>query len=170
MIWRRGSISTFRLVLLLLLAGVGVVEGARSYRSTLRRWTRHARDYTMDNLEMRLSWQATYLGPEFREARLEKLATLQEWSDEERERQSHQDGEELRRYDEFFIGIYAGSSAWPEVGKNTGLWRIVLETGSGRMKPIGLERVPISEMERMLFPYLSKWSHAYRLRFPKTIG
>ncbi len=152
---------------------------ARSYRSVLREWTRQGRDYTFENLEMRMSWKVTYLSPEFRRARREKLAKEQQWSPAEIERALSEDEAESRRYDIFFAAIYAGSNAWPEIGKDTGRWRMALEglpsglpsgsQGGQGVTPVSIERVSISEVERGLYPYLDKWSKAFLLKFPKTV-
>lgn len=141
----------------------------RSYRSVLKAWTHQARAYTFDNLEMRVSWHATYLSPEFREARRNKLAEMQEWSDEEQNRFLQEDEVDLRKYDDFLVVLYAGSSAWPELGKETGKWRFALQQQGKIVRAVSIERVPITEAERTLYPYLDKWSKAYRIRFPKTI-
>lgn len=167
MIWRDGLRNTFKVVVCFLLI-IGVAEAA-SYRSVLKRWTREGRDYSFDNLEMRLHWHVTYLSPEFREARREKLASDYEWSHEEQTRYDSQEMRETTREDQFFVAIYAGSNAWPEIGKDTGKWRIVLETGGKRVEPLGLERVSLSEVERGLYPYTDRWSKGFLLRFPKSI-
>jgi len=118
---------------------------------------------------MKVRWHATYLGADFLKARRERLASLQEWSSEERGRQEMQDQKELREHDSFFVVIYAGSSAFPEVGKDTGKWRISLESGDKQARPVQFETVSVTEVERGLYPFLDKWSRAYLLRFPKTI-
>ncbi len=159
--------NTVRWLLLCLL--VSASAGAESYRSILKDWTRKGRDYTVDNLEMRLAWQATYWSEAFRSARRERMAKLLEWSEEEAAGQRLQDEREARVYDEFFVGIYAGSNAYPEIGKETGEWRIALAVEGTVIRPVLFERVQINEVDRQLYPYLTRWSKAFRIRFPKTI-
>ena len=116
-------------------------------------------------------WHATYLSPGFREARREKISRLYEWGDKEQMRAEDDDRREEGRYDVFFLGIYAGSSQFPEVGKDSGRWRIVLEAGEGgAIEPVLFERIPVTQLERTLYPYLDKWTEAYLVRFPKVIG
>ena len=166
-IWRDGLKNTFKWLAVLLL--VSASAGAESYRSVLKDWTRKGRDYTVDNLEMRLSWQATYLSGEFRSVRRERMSRLLEWSEEEAARQRLQDEREAQAYDEFIVGIYAGSNAYPEIGKETGEWRIALAVGEATVRPVLFERVRINEVDQQLYPHLTRWSKAFRIRFPKTI-
>jgi len=139
-----------------------------SYKSVLKKWTRSDKVYVLNNFEARLVWNATYLSPEFRAARREKMNDLLDWTDKELSEQVKYDSEESSRFDVFFLGIYAGSAVWPEVGKNDGRWRIVLENAtSAPLEAAELERIPVSQLEREIYPYLDKWSQAYYVRFPK---
>lgn len=144
---------------------------APSYQSILKKWTRHDAVYVWTNLEARLIWNATYLSDEFRAARLKKMARLYEWSAGEEGRHFSEDRAEAGQFDLFFLAVYAGSSQWPEVGKDEGKWRIVLEAqGRGEaVEPVLFERVPVTEVERALYPHLDKWSQGYLVRFPKVI-
>lgn len=143
---------------------------AADYRSVLKKWTRHDSVFVLDNLEARMIWNATYLSPEYRQARLSRLAELYERSQEERRLREGEDGEEQKKFDVFFVGLYTGSSQWSDVGRNEGLWKAVLETGGGELvESLRFERIPITPVERNLYPYLDKWSQAYLLTFPKTL-
>lgn len=140
------------------------------YEKVLKQWTREDKVYVWDNFEARLVWHATYLSPEYRAARRERLAGLYEWTNEELVKKIREDAEEDSAGDEFFLSIYAGSSEWPEVGKDDGKWRIVLEQdGRAPVEAIKLERLPLTQAERELYPFLDKWSIAYLVRFPKMI-
>lgn len=142
----------------------GPLHARDSYKKVLKKWTRHDTVYVVDNLEARLDWNATYLSPEFREAQAEKIAELRE------EVSAVGAGLPRSAYDEFFIGAYAGSSAWSGFGKNTGDWNIVLEAaGDPPVRPLRFERVPVGQMEKILYPYLRKWDQAYRVKFPKVV-
>lgn len=146
------------------------LHAASSYEKILKKWTRHENVYVVENFEARVIWRVTEFSPEFREARLEKLTKLYEWDDAELSRQRREDSEEAAKYDVFFMGIYAGSSEYPEIGKDSGKWRFLLEVpGSKTIEAVSIERVSVTQKERVLFPYLDKWSEAYLIRFPKTI-
>jgi hypothetical protein len=146
------------------------VAAKTSYESVLKKWTRSDKVYVLDNFEARMIWNATYLSPDFRAARREKLSEILEWSGEELLRKVKEDGEESAKFDVFFVGIYAGSAKWPEIGKDSGSWRIFLEPGPGpTVEAAEMERVPVTQLDRELYPYLDKWSHAYYVRFPKIL-
>lgn len=136
-----------------------------SYKKILKKWTRHDTVYVVDNLEARLDWNATYLSREFQAAQAEKIAQLRE--------DASAVGAGLPRpaYDEFFIGAYAGSSAWSGFGKDANDWSLVLEVaGRPPVRPLRFERIPTRQMEKILYPYLDKWDQAYLVRFPKSIA
>lgn len=153
---------------LVLLAAVPAAA-KESYSSALKEWTRTGKVYVWDNMEARLIWNATYLSPDFREARREKLDALLEWTDAELMKQVRDDAEESAEYDVFFLSVYAGSSAAPEVGKDDGLWRVFLDTKHASVAPLQMERLPVTQVEKALYPHLDKWSRAYYVRFPKTL-
>lgn len=164
MIWKRGLwlISSLCVVVTTAVAGP-------SYRSALKEATRHDRTYSLDNLEMRVAWSATYFSAAFRQARRSRLAENLEWSEEERHQAILEDERDLKKFDEFFVAIYAGSSSWPEVGKETGRWRFALQQAERAVRAVSIEKVTITEVERDLYPTLDKWSRGYRVRFPKIL-
>ncbi len=160
----------FSVLLAFLCLGLGESFAAPSYRSVLKKWTRHDQVFVWDNFEARLIWHATYLSDEYRRVRLERQSKLLEWSVDERLSRESEDRGESQKYDVFFLSIYAGSSQWPEVGKDSGKWKIVLQQGGGEpIASVQFERVPVTQVERELFPFLDKWSHGYVVKFPKTI-
>lgn len=140
------------------------------YHSTLKKWTRQDRVYTIDNFEARMIWHATYLSDELRQVRRDKVSELLDLNPQEQERNLREDQHESERYDVFFLSIYAGSSKFPEVGKNDGSWRLLLQVNDGEpIQPISFEKVPITQLERNLYPYIDKWSYGYVAKFPKVI-
>jgi len=154
------------------LLGLALPASAKgpSYKDVLEAWTRTDKVYVIDNLEARMIWNATYLSDDFRAARREKLSSLLEWNDADLQKKVKEDGEESRQFDVFFLSIYAGSAKYPDIGKNDGQWRIVLDPPSGpSVDAAQLERIPVTQVEREIYPYVDKWSQAYYVRFPKTL-
>ena len=151
----------------------GLAFAKNSYASLLKKWTRHDTVFVWDNLEVRTQWHATYLSPEMREFVRKKKQELLGWTPEEVRAAEESDQKDDRRFDTFFVSIYAGSSAFPEIGKDSGQWRLVLEKLTSkepiRVSPLKFEHIHITQVERLLYPYLDKWSEAYLLIFPKTL-
>ncbi len=152
-----------------MLAVAVAAEAKSSYKSALKEWTRTGKVYVWDNMEARLIWSATYLSPGFRAARREKLDRLLEWTGEELTRKVREDAEESAAYDVFFLSVYAGSAVFPEIGKDDGLWRFFLDANGSTTEPAQIERLPVTQVDRDLYPHLDKWSRAYYVRFPKTL-
>ncbi len=174
-IWSNGLKNTVKFFLVIGIGGIlfcsAWVIAKPSYRSVLKKWTRHDKVYVLDNLEARMIWHVTYLSDEFREARRQKMAELYQETDEEQQKCLQEDLSESKKYDVFFVGIYAGSSQFPEIGKNSGGWRLFLQTGSEEpVESVAFEKIPVTQVERMLYPYLDKWSKTYVVKFPKTIS
>lgn len=145
-------------------------EAKTSYKSVLKEWTRSDKVYVLDNFEARMIWNATYLSDDFRAARREKLNDLLDWNDADLMAQVREDGDEAREFDVFFLSIYAGSAKFPDIGKDAGKWRIVLEPSAGpSVEAAQLERISVTQIDREMYPYIDKWSHAYYVRFPKTL-
>jgi hypothetical protein len=154
-----------------ILLAAPVAAGAKaSYKSALKEWTRTDKVYVWDNMEARLIWNATYLSSDFRAARRERLDALLDWTDEELARKVREDAEEAGAYDVFFLSVYAGSAVFPEVGKDDGLWRFFLDANGTTSEPSQVERLPVTQVERVLYPHLDKWSRAYYVRFPKKLS
>ena len=152
------------------LFGTAPVIASPKYEKVLKKWTRDDRVYVWDNLEARLVWHATYLSPEFREARRQKMDEVYEWDQAELTKKIREDDDEARKNDVFFLVIYAGSSKWPEIGKDDATWRIVLESDGGApVEAVKLERLPVTQLERLLYPFIDHWSHTYLATFPKTV-
>ncbi len=161
--------KTFLGTLLLVFLLISAIVPASDYRPLLKKWTRSDHVYVWDNLEARVIWHATYFSDEFRKARLDQLSRLHEWNDRTRQRKEIEDRKESQKEDLFFLGVYSGSSEWAEIGKDTGNWKIVLVSPQGTVESDRFERVPITQIERTLYPFLDKWSQAFIVSFPKTI-
>lgn len=159
-----------KLLLLSLLVVATPALAGDGYKDALKKWTRQDKVYQLRNLEMRAEWHATYLSPEFRQVQLEKEQTLMSLLPEEVMARQDQATQQLKKYDEFFISIYAGSSEWRDIGKKTGLWRFLLEVpGKDPVKALSQQRVTDDVIIRKLYPYITPWAKTLILRFPKTI-
>ena len=171
MTWRAGSgiTSLLRIFFLIpFLLGPADLAAGRGYKSVLKKWSRHDKVYTFDNLEMKLAWEATYFSDDFQKVYWEKIARWKGWLGEEGEKKIREEQKQFASHDLFFVAVYAGSSAEPGFG-DVGQWRIALETGGKRVESARWERAKITPLEKRLFPYLNKWSKGYWVYFPKVI-
>ncbi len=142
---------------------------AKSYKSVLKENTKRKTVYVWDNMEVRLIWNATYLSPEFQGKLEEKLAEMgmEKTASATRWWLQH----ELDKSDVFFVGLYEGSAKWPEIGKDDASLRFQLVDDTGKVTEARrIEAVPVTQAERVLFPYLDKWSKAYLVKFPKAVA
>lgn len=170
--WRHGlkrKCRVYAISILLVLFSLSAGAAPR-YRSVLNQWTRSDKVYVMENIEARVIWHATYFSREYRKARLDQISRLSDWTMAEYQRSLEEDRAEGEKYDVFFVSVYAGSSQFPEIGKDEGRWRIVLDVeGEGEVPSISFERIRVTQLERTIYPYIDKWSNAYLVKFPKMI-
>ena len=176
--WKDGSSVTslrwlvvFLFVLSLLIPQVGSSQPNReSYQSALKTWTRHDEVYTWKNFEARVVWYATYQSMSFRTARVLRYAKLYDLDEDQVQALIRQEKDEDKKYDVFFVSVYAGSAQWPDIGKDTSKWRIVLGTAAGNeLEPVSMEKIPDDQILRQIYPYIDRWSSTYEIRFPKGL-
>lgn len=142
---------------------------ARGYRSLVWDVTKQGRIYDGKTWDAKLLWNATLVTDHYRRAREEKhvalhhldaLAAAQWVAAEER---NHADGWEV------FIGFYAKKDYKKFELSPDSFWEIFLTLSSGEMiAPTSIEMVPVTPYELLLYPYLNRWSKAYRVIFPKV--
>ncbi|MBI2067405.1 MAG: hypothetical protein HYT77_05275 [Deltaproteobacteria bacterium] len=160
--------QTARAVLFFFLLVVSA-SAASDYGKVLDHWSRHARVFTTDNLEMKLKWHATYLSVDFREARRDKLSLLLAMSPKEVDRLKKEDLSDNSRYDDFMVALYVGSGGDSSLGTRTSDWNFLLESEGQTVRAVSADYQPISQKQKILYSYLDPWSRLYRVRFPKTI-
>lgn len=157
---------TFVVTVLALLSATQVLA---SYGSNLRHATKSGRIFNLETWDARLIWHSTFFGDDFRREfeerhiRINHLddAGTQEFLEESRYRH-------LRGWD-FFIGFYTKKDYKKFSSEPDSFWKIQLTTGLGEtVHPDAIEMIPITPYERAMYPYLNRWSKAYRVTFPKV--
>lgn len=142
---------------------------AKSYQSVLKKNTKQKNVFVWDNMEVRLIWNTTYFSSEYKEKleeQLEKMGLSRE-DNINRGKSRWWVNHELDKGDIFFVSLYQGSAEWPEIGKDDGSLQFQLLCPESRMLSAKrIENIPITQIERSLFPYLDKWSKAYLVIFP----
>lgn len=140
---------------------------ALGYRWELRRATKRGQLYSAETMEAKLLWRATLFTERFRNASVKKTIAIKylEGTDAERYR-SEQQYEQEGGW-QFFIGFYTKQEYKQfSMGPDT-FWKIEMITDDKVVEPLSIELVPIGPYEQIMFPYLNRWSKAYRVVFPK---
>lgn len=142
---------------------------AAGYRSLLRKSTRSKQWYSTQTFQANVIWKATYFSPEFRRAFAKKHAKKNFLGPLESAQYMAKQEEKQSRVDEFFVGLYARKDYRSlALGENS-FWEVVLINEKGEaVEPESIEFVEITPYERIMFPYLDRWSQGYRVLFPKT--
>ncbi|MBT3181419.1 MAG: hypothetical protein HN337_02805 [Deltaproteobacteria bacterium] len=140
------------------------------YAMKLRKYTEHGRIYSVKNFDAKLVWHVTFFSDDFRKAFEEKHVKLHHMEDQMEISQylAEQEHEQRAGWD-FFVGFYTKQEYKQFSSESDSFWKIHLTTGSGEViKPIAMEMIPIGPYEKKMFPYLNRWSKAYRITFPKV--
>lgn len=131
-----------------------------SYRSTLNKWTKTDRIYSLENLDAQLVWHATMLSDEM-------LAAQER---EEARRLKTVASNQLpvvSEHQAFFVSLYTTKELKGFSLDDSSVWKILLVDANGsEVSPTKIEPVTITPTERVFYPYLDRWSKAYRVEFP----
>lgn len=120
-------------------------------------------------MQTKVIWHATYFSPEFRRAFVAEHAEKKHLSAVGAARYLAEQEKKQSEGEEFFIGMvtrkpYRNFSLGQE-----SFWEAVLTLENGEeLRPKRIDFVEITPYEQVLFPYLNRWSKAYRVVFPKT--
>lgn len=141
---------------------------AKSYRGALHKATRTNNWYSLDSMSANMVWHATYFSPDFRRAYTEQHAKKKYLNAIEAARFTAEQEKQQAEGTEFFMGIYTKKPYRQfDLGKGS-FWELLLVTDKGELiQPTRIEEVPVSPYEQIMFPYLDRWSTAYRVVFPK---
>ncbi|MBI2346841.1 MAG: hypothetical protein HYV03_08235 [Deltaproteobacteria bacterium] len=150
-----------------LLAG-GCSTGSTTYGRTLRQWTRHQKLYDFNTLSAELIWHATLLTVPLHEARVARESAMRGWSAEEVDRALPWAWSAPGTA--FMVGFYAPKEVQSLSLTEDYFWHLTLLLPTGEeVRPLSIEEVPASPLERKLFPYLHRWSRAYFIRFAPAL-
>lgn len=142
---------------------------ANSYKSTLREWTRHKQLFNTQTLQTKIMVYATYYDPEFRKAYEEEHIKKKYLDDVKMETYIAEQEQKQSQGDEFFVSMYVRKPYKEFSQGKESFWEAVLTTAGGEeISPVRIEEVSVTPYEKVMFPHLNRWSHAYRVVFPKT--
>lgn len=142
------------------------------YRSVLNQWTGSKQWFSTETFSANIIWHATYFSPEFRRAFAQRHVKKKYLDAVEAARYLAEQEAKQAKAHEFFIGIYTRKPYRNVTSGSDSFWEMVLTTADGRVvEAASVEMVPIGPYEKVMYPYLNRWSQAYRVTFPKvTLG
>ncbi len=160
----------FSAIALVILVSVLSSSAEAGYSRKLSRATESDKIYRIENMDATLIWNATFFSDDFRKAFESKHLKLHRALDDAEknlfisEQQAQQD-----KYWEFFVGVYTKDDYKYFSDDSGSFWKVYLTAENGdRVDPVSISKVNITPYERQMFPYLHRWSRAYRILFPKV--
>lgn len=136
----------------------------RSYQELLARRSARADSYA--GFDTRLFASATLQTPDFREARVRRMAAFKKLTVEETEALLAQERAEAELGPEFFLGVHVNDMRFDTLDRKDGIWRVALVTPAGEALAAKVERIGRSNLDlRAFYPYLGTFWTAYRVRF-----
>ncbi len=144
----------------------GIQEG--NWPAVRNKATRRARLY--DRFSQRAIVTATYLGPEERQARVDRLAEWLSWTAEEKARRLKAEEDEAAKYEEFLVAFYTEDHKANDLDATASIWRIALQVDGGDLVTHDATAVDVNATLANLFTYVSHFDTVYRVRFDKVKG
>ncbi|MBI1911632.1 MAG: hypothetical protein HYS21_06485 [Deltaproteobacteria bacterium] len=137
------------------------------YQEVLNKWTSGIKLY--EGFEAKLYMSATYKGPEFRKAYIQRYAAGYQLEEGYKNALLERELEQADKYNEFFFSAYTPDEKWNDFNQPNSVWKLYLEDNLGnRLSPVSISKVNNSDpLIREFFPYLDLWSTGYIVRFPK---
>lgn len=141
-----------------------------AYHDVLDRFTRHAEIYSSfeSGKDTRIFCETTYQSWAFRQARVGRMALFQVQPPEVVAGNLAREETENAQFFELFFGVHANNYRFDDFDRPNSIWRIALVTKQGELTPSSVERVGRADLNmRGLYPYMSDFWVAYRIRFVK---
>jgi|tagenome__1003787_1003787.scaffolds.fasta_scaffold20842675_2 hypothetical protein len=176
--WARTSFIALALGLSLVGAGCAMQKQVRvdfsetsrdylpnDYRKVYERWTRH--DFAEHDVDKALDVWATFKSWDFREAYIEKYASIYSLSDAKRNELRQAQREANRQAFEFHVTAQSANWDWNDLEKKSSPWRVTLLDALGHELPserVRIEKLP-DAYEREFFPAKTPFSKTYSVRF-----
>lgn len=138
-----------------------------SYNRALDAATRYISHY--EGLNQRFFLAATWESWPFRQQRVLATAGFLNLPEAEVQVAMERERAEAADWVDFFVGFYTADNSWNDLSSPTSIWRVEVQYPDGSTgTPTVLERVvrPNANL-RALYPYLTPFWDAYRIRFPR---
>lgn len=138
---------------------------AKDYDAVYKRWTRHER--ALNQFDVALEVWATFKSWDFREAYIERYASIYGLSDADRSALRQAQLETFRHGYEFHVTAQSTSYRWNDLEKASSAWRVTLIDAAGHeLTPdyVRVEKLP-DAYERVFFPDRTPFTRSYSIRF-----
>ena len=135
------------------------------YTGVYERWTRH--DFAEHDVDKALDVWATFKSWDFREAYIEKYASIYSLSDAKRIELREAQQEANRQAFEFHVTAQSANWDWNDLEKASSPWRVTLLDALGHELPserVRIEKLP-DAYEREFFPAKTPFTKTYSVRF-----
>lgn len=139
------------------------------YRTEFGRATKNQRLFDFETWDARIIWHATFFSDKFRSAFDERHLEVNHLTSEDAA--PFLEDEKYRQENgwDFFIGFYTKKDYKKFSMDSDSFWEIYLTTASGeKVRPVSIDIIPITPYEKVMYKYLTHWSKAYRVTFPKV--
>jgi hypothetical protein len=141
---------------------------AGDYNDVYERWTRH--DFVMHDVEKALEVWATFKSWDFREAYVERYATIYSLSDGDRAKLRAGQLAALHDAYEFNVTAQSANYKWNDLEKvSSSPWRVTLLDALGHELPLETASIKVQKLpdayEREFFPAKTPFSKTYSVRF-----
>jgi hypothetical protein len=137
------------------------------YRDVYERWTRH--DFVMHDVEKALEVWATFKSWDFREAYIERYASVYSLSEADRSKLRAGQLSALHDAYEFNLTAQSANYKWNDLEKANSPWRVTLIDALGHELPLETAVIKVQKLpdayEREFFPAKTPFSKTYSLRF-----
>jgi hypothetical protein len=138
---------------------------AKDYDHVYETWTRHQQ--VLQEVDVALEVWATYMSWDFREAYVERYASVYSLSDADRKKLHDSQLEASHGSYEFHVTAQATNYKWNDLEKSTSAWRTTLVDAAGH--ELAPEKIKIMKLpdayESQFFPSKTPFTKTYAIRF-----
>lgn len=139
----------------------------RDYEGVYEAWTREADEFEFGSLSDVLNVTATFQSWEFRWGYVVRYAHDYSLSTEARTEMLRASLADAEQHHRFFVTLSGTNYRESDLTREESAWRVLLVDQRGAQTvPIEVEKVEPTAAEKIYFPSISPFRHAYRIVFP----
>lgn len=139
------------------------------YTDVRRRWLRHQQ--VISEVGTVLEVWAVLQSPEFREAYVERYASIYHLADPERDALHEAQVQRSQRFYEFHVTAQSTEFRWNDLEKRDSAWKVTLVDAAGNaITPVAIEAPRVPEAyDAAFFPDRTPFTRTYVIRFEKEV-